>query len=359
MKEYLMNQEPSNPNTEPIPETPKKKLLSQRDFYIVAVFFLAVMGLLFYGFFFPNYYDGEAPRIFDLEEGMSFSRLCEELESQGIIPNKTMLRVAGFVYGAEQRIKAGRYAIPNGLSYLDLLDLLTEGKSIEKRKLLIYGGMSTRNLIARTVAILQTDSAKLKQLITDRVFLDSIQAKVPNLEGYLLPMSYSFYPHERPEVILQTMWKEFSAFFDEKLQARAIELGFVPHDIMTMASIIAGETIDTTEMPTISGVYHNRLKKNMKLQADPTIAYILGGYRRLLHRDLEIESPYNTYKYAGLPPGPINNPGRNAIIAALYPREHNYLFFVADSNGRHNFSETYGEHLLKAREYHRWLNSRK
>lgn len=359
MKESWMNQEPSNPNTDLNTESPKKKLLSQRDFYIVAVFFAIVLALLYYGFFFPNYYEGESPRIFDLEEGISFSQLCEELENQGLIPNKTMLRVAGFVYGAEKRIKAGRYAIPNGLSYLDLLDLITEGKSIEKRKLLIYGGMTSRNLISRTAAILQTDSAKLKLLMTDRVFLDSINARVPSLEGYLLPKSYSFYPHERAEVILQTMWKEFSGFFDAKLEARAIELGFVPHDIITLASIIAGETIDTTEMTTISGVYHNRLRKNMRLQADPTIAYILGGYRRLLHADLDIESPYNTYKYAGLPPGPINNPGRNAILAALYPREHGYLFFVADSNGRHNFSETYGEHLLKAREYHRWLNSRK
>ena len=114
----------------------------------------------------------------------------------------------------------------------------------------------------------------------------------------------------------------------------------------------------TDEMPRIAGVYHNRLRIGMKLQADPTIQYLLpGGWRKLLYKDLQIESPYNTYKYAGLPPGPINNPGKNAILAALYPEDNNYIYFVADGKGKHNFSKTYNQHLRYVREYRRFIRS--
>jgi UPF0755 protein len=109
-------------------------------------------------------------------------------------------------------------------------------------------------------------------------------------------------------------------------------------------------------MPRISGVYHNRLRIGMRLQADPTIQYLLpGGWRRLTYKDLEIDSRYNTYKYAGLPPGPINNPGASAILAALYPEKNNYLYFVSDGNGAHEFSRTYSEHLKNVAKYRKWL----
>jgi UPF0755 protein len=132
------------------------------------------------------------------------------------------------------------------------------------------------------------------------------------------------------------------------------------HNILSLASIVNGETNLVTEMQRIAGVYHNRLNLGMKLQADPTIQYLLpGGWRRLLFKDLEINSPYNTYLYAGLPPGPINNPGKNAIIAALYPEQSNYLYFVANGNGGHKFSKTHSGHLKNVREYRTWLRSQK
>jgi UPF0755 protein len=140
---------------------------------------------------------------------------------------------------------------------------------------------------------------------------------------------------------------------------RAKELGYTPHQVLTMASIIDGETNKTEEMPVIAGVYYNRLRIGMRLQADPTVQYLIpGGWKRLIYDDLNIDSPYNTYKFAGLPPGPINNPGKEAIRAALYPQKHKYIFFVADGNGGHKFAESYTQHLRLVNEYREWLKSR-
>ena len=139
-----------------------------------------------------------------------------------------------------------------------------------------------------------------------------------------------------------------------------MEIGFTTHEILTLASIIEGETNIIEEMPRISGVYHNRLRRGMKLQADPTIQYLIPGeWRRVLFKDLEIDSPYNTYKYKGLPPGPINNPGKDAILAALYPEQNKYLYFVADGKGGHSFSKTFNEHSRKVIQYRKWVRSQR
>ena len=142
------------------------------------------------------------------------------------------------------------------------------------------------------------------------------------------------------------------------LKNRAEKLGYSVHDIITLASIVEGETKKEEEMPVIAEVYYNRLKHGMKLEADPTIQYLIEGkWRRLLYEDLKTDSPYNTYLYSGLPPGPINNPGKSAILAAFYPDDNNYLYFVADGNGGHKFSSTYSEHLKNVRDYRRWLRA--
>jgi len=155
-------------------------------------------------------------------------------------------------------------------------------------------------------------------------------------------------------------YNAFNIFYVDSLKRRATELGYSTHEILTLASIIKGETNGVDEMKRISGVYHNRLKRGMKLQADPTVQYLLpDGWRRLLYEDLEIDSPYNTYKYAGLPPGPINNPGKNAILAALYPENNKYFYFVADGKGGHKFGKTHREHIRNVREYRRWIKSQR
>jgi len=152
-------------------------------------------------------------------------------------------------------------------------------------------------------------------------------------------------------------------FSEPKVIERMKELHMNENQILTLASIIDGESNKVEEFKKISGVYHNRLRRGMLLQADPTIQYIVRHRRRkvnkIYYKDLTIDSPYNTYKYRGLPPSPINNPGKDAIMAALYPEKNNYLYFVADGSGGHVFSKTISQHLRNVQSYRGWRNSRR
>ena len=169
-----------------------------------------------------------------------------------------------------------------------------------------------------------------------------------------------FFEGDNPNSVLSQLVSEYNTFWNTKHRNRAKEIGFTEHEVVTMASIIEGEAIYNSERPRISAVYHNRLNINMKLQADPTIQYIIpGGPRRLLNKDLRVQSPYNTYLHKGLPPGPINSPGKESLTAALYPEENDFIFFVATGDGYHTFTTNEKDHnkakrkLQKLRREHR------
>jgi UPF0755 protein len=172
------------------------------------------------------------------------------------------------------------------------------------------------------------------------------------LEGYLMPDTYSFFWQDDEREIVQRMITEFREFFVDSLQQRMHTLGYDLNDVMTMASIVEGEAVFDDERPIIAGVYYNRLKRRMRLQADPTVWFVVSDTsKRLTKNSLKVKSPYNTYTNYGLPPGPINNPGRQSILASLYPEKHNYIYFVADNNGRHRFARNYEEHQKNVRLY--------
>jgi UPF0755 protein len=154
--------------------------------------------------------------------------------------------------------------------------------------------------------------------------------------------------------IIRDLVNQFQKFFDDSLAGQERELGLTARKVLTVASIVEREAVVDSERAIIAGVFYNRLNKGMKLEADPTVQYALNeGPRRVHYRDLTIESPYNTYVHTGLPPTPINNPGRKSIIAALYPASHNYLYFVSNGKGGHVFSKTYEEHQKAVRRYRR------
>jgi UPF0755 protein len=165
----------------------------------------------------------------------------------------------------------------------------------------------------------------------------------PSLEGFLFPDTYIFLNNYTEEDVIQILVNQFKYRINELENNLTVK--FNMREITTIASIIQGEAMYKDEMPIISSVYHNRLKKSMLLQADPTIQYFLPGKpRRLFNKDLKIDNPYNTYKYRGLPPGPINNPGLAALIAAFRPAQTDYLYFVSNLEGRHTFTRTVDEH---------------
>ena len=333
-----------------------KNLFSKKELLIVIIFFFAVLGWFYYVFFTPNYYSGKSPVRFEIVKGESFDQITNRLYEKGIIPNKTSMKIAAFVYGAEKKIRAGRFEISNGLSYLDLIELFLYGKADFLVNVKLYDGSRIKSMAATLKVNAFIDSASFVDECNDRSFIDSLGLDYPTIEGYLLPKQYSIYERSSPREVIRIIYSGFKKFFNDSLRNRARELGYSVHDIVTLASIIEGETKKKDEMPVIAEVYYNRLKRGMKLEADPTIQYLIEGkWRRLLYQDLKNKSPYNTYMYYGLPPGPINNPGKPALLAALYPDNNNYLYFVADGNGGHKFSRTYSQHLKNVREYRRWL----
>jgi UPF0755 protein len=340
-------------------ESMKSKYLRPGEFILIAFVFLAVLGVLYYIFFTPNYYKKPEPVVFEVNRGEPLSSVVERLYEQEIIPSRFNMRIASFLYGADRKIRAARYRIPNGLSYLDLIELFIAGEADYLKSVKIFDGMSTEWIASRMRTDLFIDSTDFIQTTRNDSLIKLTGSDAPSLHGYLLPMEYFFYERSSPEEIAGRFVEEFNKFVNDTLRKNARDMGYSLHDVIIIASIIEGETNINEEMPTIAGVYYNRLRIGMRLQADPTIQYVLKDWRRLTYKDLQIESRYNTYKYAGLPPGPINNPGRNAILAAFNPEKHKYLYFVADTTGGHRFSETFNEHTRKAGEYRRWLDRQK
>ena len=331
-------------------------IFSKVQWAIITAVFVAIVLIGYLTFFTSNHFDKPAPFTFEIKDGESFTSVTERLYEQSIIPSKFNFKVAGFIYGAQTKVKAARYKIPNDISYLDLLDLFVNGPADYLRAVKINDGQTIKYLGAKVRRDVKIDSTAFVNLANNKEFIKSLELNASSLEGYLFSKTYKMYENTSPEEALQIFYKGFTDYFDDKLKQRAKELGLSVHQVLTLASIIKGETNLVSEMPTISAVYHNRLKIGMRLQADPTIQYLLpGGWRRLTYQDLRIESPYNTYKFAGLPPGPINNPGKNAIMAALYPDKNNYLYFVAGGNSGHKFAKSYSDHLKNVAQYRKWL----
>lgn len=331
-------------------------IFSKLQITIIIAVFIAIVLAGYYTFFTANHFDKPAPFTFEIKDGESFTSVTERLSDQSIIPSKFNFKVSAFIYGAERNIKAARFYIPNDLSYLDLLDLFVNGPADYLKPIKINDGQTLKWLGAKVKRDIKIDSAAFINLTTNKEFIKSLGLNVSTLEGYLFSKKYKVYEKSSPEEAIKIFYKGFTDFFADSLKQRAKQIDLTVHQVLTLASIIKGETNLISEMPTIAAVYHNRLKIGMRLQADPTIQYLFSdGWRRITYDDLKMESKYNTYKYSGLPPGPINNPGANAIMAALYPDKNNYLYFVANGKGGHKFAKSYSDHLKNVAQYRKWL----
>ncbi len=316
---------------------------------------LLLSGIAAYRVFYGgNDFHGVAEKSLYVSRGESFATVTDSLVSQGIIRDRDEFVFVARVYGGTSRIRVGKYVFPSGVSSADIFLSLRSGRGNTMIPVTIPEGLRVRaqaHLFARAIGI---DSARYVELAGDEEFTRSLGIDDRSLEGYLLPETYNFYWEQDEREIMRIMVEQFRKFFVDSLQERSRELGWTTHQVLTMASIIEGEALRNDERPIISGVYWNRLRRGMLLEADPTIQYILeGGPRRVLYADLRIDDPYNTYRYKGLPPGPVNNPGKASILAALYPAQHSYLYFVANGRGGHWFSSTLEEHTRYVRMYRR------
>ena len=294
--------------------------------------------------------------VITIEKGMSLNSVSNLLLENEIIVNQNIFKLKVITRGLASKIPTGRFLIDGKISDAILIDLIFNKGPI-KLKLTIPEGSQSKNLFQDINVLLDTDY-DFNKYFNSTDILEQYKVDASSLEGYLYPDTYYLYHDSSPEEIIDILLSEFWKKFDENLQDRANQLGFSVHEVVTLASIIEGEAMLDSERSTISSVYHNRLKINMKLQADPTIQYIIPGPPKTLsNRDLRIKSDYNTYQNYGLPPGPINNPGIASIKAALYPEDTNFLFFVAQGDGSHAFTTNEKDHEEAKRIYK--INKRK
>ena len=319
-----------------------------------AALVFAVLAAAYYIFWMPNRSTGPAGIVVTIPRGSSFRAAAESLEAAGAIRSRRAFSLAGRVLGYTKSIKVGRYLFAGGLSNIDMLRDMKEGKSRLIIAVTIPEGWRMEWIARKFARELGVDSAKIVSMCRDSAFVARHRINAPTLEGYLLPETYKFYWQTDEQEIVDRMLEGFTNFYADSLRNRADRLNLSLNEVLTLASIVEGESGIDEERPIIAGVYWNRLRKHMKLEADPTIQYVIeGGPRRLLFDDLRLDSPYNTYLYAGLPPGPINNPGKKSILATLYPEKNDYLYFVATGVGGHRFSKNFSEHQKAVKNFHR------
>lgn len=358
-----------------------KRLIKSLGIFMYGITFLVAL-MTFILFLSVQHYTQKGPLtkdiLLEISKGSSLGLIAEKLEHENIIQDSFLFKVAAHVQGTSKDLKAGEYQIKAGISMKEVMNLLESGKSFQ-RFITIPEGLTSFEIVR-----LLNENENLKgEPITE----------MPT-EGSLLPETYSYHKDETKQDILERMKRSMKLLLSSPAEELCPDLykpievseGLTPpapptneicipepfenwDQIITMASIVEKETGKPEERATVAGVFINRLKRGISLQTDPTVIYAItkGEHknegkgplgRRLLTKDLEYDSPYNTYKYPGLPPGPIANPGVDSIKAVLNPEEHKYLYFVADGTGGHMFAETLEQHNRNVAEWRKIRKSR-
>jgi UPF0755 protein len=294
---------------------------------------------------------GNKPIEFEIKRGSTFKQVVGSLSERGLVRDRWVIYLLGRASGMDRRIKAGFYSLWGTMTPWDIFRAIRTGKIVE-HEITIVPGDSLMEIEAKFTALKITDSEEFQRLCTDREFLDSLDVDAPSLEGYLFPDTYRFPKGLDAQDILIMMVNHLREQYDDEMMARQLETEIPEKELLTMASIVEKEAIIDKERPIIAGVYYNRLKKHMLLQADPTAIYGVKSSRiRITRDDLLRKTPYNTYMIKGLPPGPIASPGLRSIQAALNPADVPYLYFVSNNDGTHKFSATLSSHESAVKAY--------
>ena len=285
-----------------------------------------------------------------IQRGMTPQDISILLEEQDVVRSTKSFLLGAHLMGVTRKLQAGRYILREQMTNFAVLRKLYRGE-VSYEKITIPEGSRATKIASILHASVNVDSLEFIRLVMDTAFSRSVGFDGSTLEGYLYPDTYRFHMNTSAEELIRTMVSRFREVFVDSMVERARERGFSIHETVTLASIVEGEAALESERPIIAALYQNRLKRRMLLQADPTIQYVIkDGPRRLLNKDLLIDSPYNTYIHPGLPPGPVNNPGSASVLAVLYPDPADFLYMVANGDGSHTFSRTMREHLkAKAR----------
>jgi UPF0755 protein len=289
--------------------------------------------------------------IFSVYSGENFNRISRRLLDQGLIRQPLKFSWYARLKGHDKKIKAGEYLLSPSLTPKQILFVMISGK-VALYKVTIPEGFN----LYQIAALLSQNEIMREEMFTQKAsdvsFVKETGIDAQTFEGYLFPETYHFPKGVSPEKIITTMVRRFHEVFVPEWQQRAKELKMTVHEVVTLASIIEKETGAGFERPIISSVFHNRLKKGIRLESDPTVIYGIKNFNgNLTRRDLEKKTPYNTYRIRGLPPGPIANPGTASLKAALYPQKTDYLYFVSKKDSTHQFSTNLKDHNRAVRKY--------
>lgn len=290
-------------------------------------------------------------KIVSIVSGQSFSKTAHQLHQMGLITDPFKLNLYARFKGYDRKIKAGEYVLSPAMSPSRMLQTLTLGK-VRLHRITIPEGFTVRQVADLAVAAGFTTKRIFRATAMDPVFVSENGIHAQTFEGYLFPDTYFFPKGTTAKRMIAAMVKQFWAIFSTKWRRETESLGLSVHEIVTLASIIEKETGSIAEMPIIASVFHNRLKKKMRLESDPTVIYGIHNFDgNLTKKHLKMPSPYNTYRIRGLPPGPIANPGARALHAAIHPAVTGFLFFVSKRDGTHQFSENIHSHNRAVRKY--------
>lgn len=321
---------------------------------LLAVTIFISLGSRSYRLYQPRAIQSDQPVYVYLHEKTDLSELAFKLDSLEVNVDTDELNWAGRVLGW-RNFRPGLYIVDGSYTYDEFLSNLARGIQ-DPASVTVLSGIDPDRLSLRLGIQLKADAEGFREVFTDSSELAmELGLTGEELFSRMLPNTYQIYWTATPQRTVQRIYDEFERLADERYQQEIEQSNFSLNEIIILASIVELEAKVPEEKPTIAGLYMNRLNRNMRLQADPTINYALGERRRLLYEDYRLDHPYNTYIHSGLPPGPITNPDEASIRAVLEPEEHDYLYMVASPDGSHRFSRTYKEHQEASAEWRRWI----
>lgn len=327
----------------------------------IAIIFIAALALLIYFF---NALSSPASHqsrqvYFVVESGQGVNEISANLHQDGLISNKFIFETYVWLKGLEEKVIAGEYMLNSNMSMKEIIRLLTTGRVVkEEANITIIEGWRKTQIaqMLEDKGLIDKDEFILATAIDDWRFKYDFLSDLPvdDLEGFLFPDTYRIYVDAKPKDVIKKMLDNFDKKINKEMRADIKKSGRNLHQIIIMASIIESEasSLSEVEMAMVSDVFWKRYEAGMALQSDATVNYITGKYLlRPTYADLETDSPYNTYKYAGLPPTPIGNPGLDAIMAAIYPKENDYYYFLTDKDENIYFAVSYNQHLSNIKKY--------
>ena len=319
---------------------------------LLIIIFLVLIA--FYSYTVQPLDDKSLTKTVDIPSGTGFFRITEILNDAGLVRNRPFFWALAIGKGATKQIKAGEYEFSGDMSPTEIINKLIRGER-KYYMVLIPEDISAREIAQRLVSFKLINEEDFTKLLTDRDFILSLGLDEKSLEGYLFPDTYRLDRSMTTAGIIRILVNRFKEKITPEITKRAEQMKMTIHKLITLASIIGKESGNSAEKPLISAVFHNRMKLGMKLQSDPTAIYGLqengNDVKTVLAKHLKSDNPYNTYLIKGLPPGPIANPGLDSIMAALYPAEVNYLYFVSKNDGTHQFSTDLASHKRAIQEY--------